>query len=472
MSNPVQILFRRLGRLLADWGLIDRGRGERIADLAWPRFLTMFARRSQRVADVAMVGLSIGPAGIAGLAFATVYWGLANSFALGLVGGTISQVSQRYGAEQQKDLDLAVKQSLWVGTLLVTPFVLVYWVVADPLVAVLSNDAATISHGADYLRYISIALLFTALNLIASRTLAGADDTQIAMAIRATGAVANIVFNTIFIFGLGMGAAGAALGTVLAEALITACFAWGFVVGSVPVVGRFPVRISVGPPYFDLVLTKQLLRITPPLMAQKLGRSLARFPLFAILALFGPTVVAAFEVARRIRNLLSAFGSGFSMSASSLVGQALGRHDESGADGFSRDTIRFSALIYLATAAVVFVFAAQFAQLFGDDPDTVAQTVPFIRVGAISFIGLGLSRTFEGVLKAAGDNQWSMYGRLFGQYLVLLPLTYLGTITTAGLFAVYLAIVLETWSAAAITGYRVFSGVWLRVSRAYRPEAG
>lgn len=471
MFNPVGYLFRRIAVRLAGYGLIDRHRGERIADLAWPRFLTMFARRSQRVADVAMVGLSLGPAAIAGLAFATVYWRLANSFALGLVGGTISQVSQRYGAERYEQLDIAVKQSVWVGVALIVPFILVYWVVSTPLVGLFTDDSATIRHGAEYLSVIAIALLFTALNLIASRTLAGADDTWIAMSVRATGAVANIVFNAILIFGLGMGAAGAALGTVLAEALITASFAWGFLVGRLPVIGRFPVTLSLEPPYFDRALTRQLLTITPPLVAQKLGRSISQFPLFAILAVFGPTVVAAFEVARRVRNLFGAFGSGFSMSASSLVGQELGRHDEAGADGYSRDTVRFSAVIYVAAAGVVFAFAAPISRLFADDPTVVSQTVPFIRIAAVSFVGYGLNRTFEGILKAAGDNRWSMYGRLFGQYLALLPLVYLGTITPLGVVAVYLAVVAETWSAALITGYRVASGVWKEISRSYRPDA-
>jgi Na+-driven multidrug efflux pump len=64
-----------------------------------------------------------------------------------------------------------------------------------------------------------------------------------------------------------------------------------------------------------------------------------------------------------------------------------------------------------------------------------------------------------------------MYGRLFGLYLALVPLVYLGTVTPLGLVAVYLAMVAETWSAALITGYRVASGRWKAVSRAYRPEA-
>jgi putative MATE family efflux protein len=469
MFNPVRYFFCWVSAHLSTHGLIDRDRGERIADLAWPRFLTMFARHLNKVADVSMIGLSIGSTGVAGLAFAAVYWSVANGFSLGIAGGTITQVSQRFGADRGDEIDLAVKQSVWIGLALVTPFVLAYWIGADPLIGLFTDDSDTQAHGAAYLQILGFGLLFTMLNLIASRTLAGADDTWIAMAVRATGAFANIVFNAVFIFGLGMGAAGAALGTVLAEALITMSLAWGFLYGRLPVIGEFPVRLSVGPPYLDLPTARELTRMIRPLVIQRLGRSLVRFPLFLLLAVFGPTVVAAFEAARRIRQLLGAFGAGFSLSASSVIGQELGRGEETMAERYSLDVIRLSGVVYLIAAAAVFALAPWIARLFAEDLGTVSQTVPFVRVAAISFLGYGLNQTFEGILKAAGDNRWSMYGRLAGQYLVLLPLVYLGTVTPLGILAVYVAFVAEMWAAMFITGYRFLSGAWIEVGRTYRP---
>lgn len=471
MLNPVSYFFYWSAGQLADRGLIDEHRGQRIADLSWPRFLTMFARNSQRVADVSMVGLTIGPVGVAGLAFANIFRGLGIGLGVGVAGGTISQVSQRFGADEHHRIDLAVKQSVWVGTGLMLPLMVAFFFIPETLIGVLTDNVESIRHGSEYLKIISLSLVFSALNLISSRTLAGADDTWLAMTIRATGAFANIIFNAIFIFGLGMGAAGAALGTVLADAMVTSFFAWGFIFGSVPIIGDFPVGISVGPPYFDLPLTKQLLTISPPLMVMSLARTVANFPLFALLAGFGPVIVAAFEIALRVRGLLGAFGTGFSMSATSLVGQELGRGDEDAADDYRKDVIRLSTVIYIGAAILVLIFAPQISLIFADDPTVLSQTVPFIRVGALSFVGFGLSFTFQGVLKAAGDNRWSMYARLVGKYLVLLPLVYLGTVTALGVIALYLALVSETWSSALITRYRVNSGRWKKVSRSFRPDA-
>lgn len=177
MFNPIGYCFRLIATQLSKAGLIDTKRGRRIADLMWPRFLTMFARYLHQVADAAMVGLAIGPAAIAGLGFASVYWGIANAFALGLAGGTINQVSQRFSIGHFHQLELAVKQSIWVGVTLAVPFFVLYTLFAEPLIELMGNEPTTIEFGADYLKIYALALVFNVLNLVSSRTLAGADDT-------------------------------------------------------------------------------------------------------------------------------------------------------------------------------------------------------------------------------------------------------------------------------------------------------
>lgn len=468
--NPVSYLFHFVAIQLGRAGVIDGDRGSRIADLAWPRFLTMFARQLYRVADIAMVGLAVGPAAIAGLAFASIYWQFANAFTIGLAGGTLAQVAQQYGAGQHQRIDTVVKQTLWIGFVLMVPFIVAYWFLSTSLIGLVTGDLATVEFGKSYLQLLAIALPFNVTNLVFSRALAGADDTWIAMSVRATGAFVNIVLNAVFIFGLGMGVEGAAMGTIIAEAVVTATLTWGFLTGGLPVLGSFPVTISSGGSYFNRTLARQLITITVPLVFERLARSLARFPLFAILAVFGPVTVAAFEVARRIRTLMEATGNGFSMAASGLVGQELGRDDEFEADRYAQDVIRYSIVLYVIASGLVFAFAQPLAHFFSEDPGAVSQTVPFIRIAALSFFASALAQTFAGILKGAGDNRWILYGRLVSQYLVLIPITYLGTVTSLSVFAVYIAMLVDTGTRAAIIGYRFTSGSWKTVSRGHRPE--
>lgn len=468
--NPVRSLFHSVATRLGRVGVIDGGRGSRIADLAWPRFLTMFARQLYRVADIAMVGLAVGPAAIAGLAIASIYWQFANAFSIGMAGGTISQVSQRYGANQFGQIDTVVKTTLLIGAGIMLPFAVTYSLFSHSLVSIIASDAATISQGTAYLQILAVALLFNVANHVFSRTLAGADDTQIAMATRASGAFVNIVLNAILIFGFGLGVQGAAIGTVIAEGVVTAALTWGVLTGSLPILGAFPVTVSISGPYFDRGMVRELGSIAPPLVFDRLAQSFARYPLFAILAMFGPVTIAAYEVARRVRMLMEANSKGFSMAASGLVGQELGRGDELEADRYAWDVLRFSVVIYAITSAIVFIFAEPLSQFFAEDPDAVSQTVPFVRVAAASFLASGLAQTFGGILQAAGDNRWIFYGRLVSQYLVLVPLAYVAATTALGIGVVFVAILAEAGIRASIIGYRFTSGIWKIASRARRPE--
>lgn len=61
---------RALARGLERAGVIEQSRVRAVTDLAWPRVVTGFARMSQQAADVAMVGLAVGPTAVTGLAFA------------------------------------------------------------------------------------------------------------------------------------------------------------------------------------------------------------------------------------------------------------------------------------------------------------------------------------------------------------------------------------------------------------------
>lgn len=468
MFNPAEWWFRWLARRLAGMGLIDTHRGQRIADLTWPRFVTMIARFSLRASDIAMVGLSVGSAAIVGMSFAVVYWQFAFAFGIGIAGATIGLVAQRYRADHSRGPDLFLKQSLLLGLGLGLPFVVVYWVSAGELIRMFAQEETTVQYGATYLRASAVAILFVTFNVIASRALAGADTTWIPMVIRTTGAVVNIGLNAILIFGLGLGVFGAAVASVVAEGLVGVSFAYGFLRGEFPGIGSFPLSVSLTTPHLDVRLLGRLLQTSVPLIGYRLGNVIVRFPLLALLAMVGPTVVASFEVARRVRNLLNAFGAGFSMSASSLVGQALGKSDEQSAIRIGHDAFVFSAIVYVFAGALVFALAPAVSGLFSRTPEMVARTTPFVRVASVSFVGLGLFRTYEGILKGSGENRWTMYGRLFGLYLLLLPVTYLGATTSLGIVAVYAALLAETWGAALVTGYRVRSEKWTMTGRPQR----
>ena len=472
LPNPFRLAVVAVGLLLARAGLVDRARAVRTADLAWPRIVTGVARMSKNAVDVAMVGVAAGTVAITGVGFASPFWGLSFAVGAGLAAGTIALVSQRFGADDDEGLGLAVRTSAAVVVAATLPVTVAFWLFATDLIALLSDTPAAVSAGATYLRLVGLGVPFAALNLVGSRVLVGSDDAYTAMLLRASGAVLNVGANAVLIFVFDMGVAGAAVGTTLSTVAVTAAFAVGLTRGRLPGVGSFPVRVDPFGPVLDLATARDLVSIGLPVFGRNLVWTVAEFPMLAVLAMLGPDVVAAFVIARRVWGIMNTPGWGFGLASSSLVGQSLGVGDEATAEAYGVDIIRYAVATYLVSAVLVAAFAGPIVRLFVDDPTdpVVPVAVSFVYAACVAVVLQGVSGGAAGPLDASGDTSWTFYGQALAMFGVSIPLTYLGATTSLGLWGVYLAFVAETSVPAAINYYRFATGRWKTVSRGYRPD--
>jgi len=464
LSDSVAALLDRMG-------IIAPERLSATVGLAWPRVVTGFAIMSKQTVDLAFVGWAVGSRAVAGLAFAYAFWHLAKFLGIGLVGGTVGLVSQSYGGDEPERASILVKQSVWLAVALATPVVAVYVLLAGPLVGLLSSDPASTRAGATYLALVAPALVFEFLNLVCSRTYAGAGDTLSPMVVRAGGALVNVVVSGALVFGAGLGVTGVAFGTLVSTGLSLLVFSWGITGRSygLPVLSPSPVPLRARGPQFDSELAGQLLRVSAPIMARRVLEGVVAFPLLWIAGTFGPVVVAAFEIGRRIRAVITSFSWGFSIASSSLVGQALGAGDEAEATAYGSAIIRLSLVVYLVVGTLVVAVPEPIAHLFVAEPAEVAQAAVFIQVAAVSAVGFGVDGSVTGALRGAGDTRWPFAASVVGRYGFALPAAALGLVTPLGVAGLYLALVLEVAVPGLANYWRFRTGRWRAVSRAYRP---
>lgn len=455
-----------LASLLARWHVIEEQRFRATVELAWPRVLTGFAIMSKRTVDLAIVGVAVGAEAVAGLSVANGFWTVGKFAFIGLAGGTISLVSQNYGGDEPGRAAGVVAASLLVALAASVPVALLFGLGASPLVGLVGGTQTVTAFGASYLAVVAPGLVFEALNLVASRAYAGVGDTLTPMAIRATGALLNVALSASLVFGLGFGVVGAALGTTISTAVVAGIFAWGMTGRSYAGRGASPIPVTRGTRP-DTGLIRQLLSVSTPLVARRVAQGLAIFPLLAVAATFGSVALAALGVARQVRQLLGSFTWGFSIAASTLVGQALGAAEETVAVAYGRDITKLSLVVYVAAAAFVVAVSRPLAAIFVDEG--VVLTALFVASAAVSAVPLGVDASLTGTLRGAGDTRVPFLATLGGLYLVALPVAYLGTVTSLGVPALPLALVVETTAPLVVNAARFRSRTWLAVSRAYRP---
>ncbi len=457
--------------VLSRAGVIRESRLRETVGLAWPRIVTGFAIMSKRTVDLALVGWAVGATAVAGLTLANAYWMAGKFLAIGLAGGTLSLVSQSYGGENRERAALVVETSLVLAVALAVPTVALFVLVPERLIGLLGSPPGSTAAGAAYLAVVAPGLLFEFLNLIASRTYAGVGDTRTPMVVRAGGAVLNVGLSAAFVFGAGMGVVGAALGTTLSTAVVSLVFAWGMSGRSYFGRGASPVPPTRSGPHLDRGLVRDLTRVSAPLVGKRLAGGLVVFPLLAIAAVFGDVAVAAVGVARQVRALLNSFNWGFSIAASTLVGQRLGAEDEAEAEAYGREIVQLSLLVYTLSAVVVFALAEPIAGIFVDGGATATTTL-LVRAAGLSLIPLGVSGSADGALRGAGDTRVPFLASLVGFYVVALPVAYLGTVTPLGVTALALSLVSSAVVPAVVNLWWFRGGRWKAVSRELRASAG
>ncbi|MEZ3117639.1 MATE family efflux transporter [Halobaculum sp. MBLA0147] len=451
-------------------GVVAEERLRETLSLSWPRIVTGFAIMSKRTVDLAVVGVAVGAEAVAGLTLANAFWTLGKFAFIGFAGGTIALVSQHFGGDDRERAGEVVAASLVLAAGAAVPVAVAYNVFATPLVTLVGGGQAATGFGATYLAIVAPGIVFEAVNLVASRTYAGVGDTVTPMAVRAAGAVLNVLASVGLVFGLDLGVVGAAIGTTVSTGIVTGVFAWGLG-GRSYYRGRgaspLPVGRTTRP---DGALVRELFRVATPLVARRVVQGVFVFPLLALAATFGPVVLAAVGVARQVRQLLNSFSWGFSIAASTLVGQALGAGEETRAVAYGRDITTLSAVVYALSAAVVGLLATPVASVFVDG-EAVAATAVFVAVAALSALPLGVDGSVTGTLRGAGDTRVPFLATLAGLYLVALPLAYLGTETALGVVGLYLAVLAETLVPMVVNVARFRTGAWLAVGRELGPDA-
>ena len=462
--------------VLARFGLVDRRKGTEAFDLAAPVMVTGGLRVALRLADYLLVGIALGETAIAGLELGFQYFFIGFGLALAVTSGTISVVSRLKGAGEHARADLAVKQSLWLSILLSAPLTAVTWLYAEELIALLNADPAVIEQGSTYLRIVMLALVFRFWNMVAARALAGGADTRTPMYVRLLTLPTNIVLNAVLIFGIGpfprLEIAGAALGTLIATVFAAVVF-FGLLLTD-----RFTVQLRLGGQQFDPALAVEIVRVALPLAGMRLLETFGRFPFLFILGVLGTPVVAAFAIARQVVLIALMPAWGYATAASTLVGQAIGRGEQSEATAYGWQTLRIALATQVLIALVVVLAARPIALAFGTQD--VGLAVAFIRVFGFAVAGFSVSRTMRGSLRGAGDTRWPLYGMLVSTYVVRLPVAALAlpagyAVTIAevsiplglglGLPAIFVALLADFYIRAVVNVTRFRSGRWQAIGR-------
>jgi len=401
--------------------------GRRVEDreilrLAVPAFGALVAEPLFLLVDSAIVG-HLGTPQLAGLGVAGALLATSVSVCVFLAYGTTAAVARRVGAG---DLRAAIAQGIdgvWLALVIGVLLAAALAVAADPLIAAFGTAADATPYALTYLRVSLVGLPAMLVVLAATGVLRGLQDTTTPLVVAIVGALANIVLNIVLVYGLDMGIAGSALGTVLAQLGMAAAFV------VVVVRGARRESASLRP---DLPGIRAAGRTGLPLVVRTVTLRAALLLMTYVATVVGTVAIAAHQVAFTIWLFLSLMLDAIAIAGQAIVGRYLGAGDVDGTRASTRRMVQWGFWSGVFLGVVLIALRAAFVPLFTDDPEVRSLLETVLVVAAVAQPVCGVVFALDGVLIGAGDNSYLAWAGVWtlGSFV---PLALLVLVQDAGL---------------------------------------
>ncbi|WP_406477997.1 MATE family efflux transporter [Streptomyces platensis] len=421
-----------------------------IIALALPAFGSLVAEPLFVMVDSAVIG-HLGTPQLAGLGVAAALLTTAVSVFVFLAYATTAAVARRVGAG---DLPAAIRQGMdgiWLALLLGAAVIAAVLPTAPWLVEVFGASGTAAPYATTYLRISALGIPAMLVVLAATGVLRGLQDTRTPLHVAVGGFSANAALNIGLVYGAGLGIAGSAWGTVLAQCGMAAAYL------VVVVRGARRHGATLRP---DAAGIRASAQAGVPLLVRTLSLRAVLMIATAVAARLGDAEIAAHQIVLTLWSLLAFALDAIAIAGQAIIGRYLGAGDRDGARAACRRMVEWGIAAGLALGVLVALARPLFIPLFTADPAVRGPLLSTLLVVAVTQPVSGIVFILDGVLMGAGDGRylaWAMVVTLalFAPVALAVPLLGGGLVTLWWAMALMMTVrMLTLW-------LRTRSGRWI-----------
>ncbi|MCW7986179.1 multidrug transporter MatE [Streptomyces platensis subsp. clarensis] len=421
-----------------------------IIALALPAFGSLVAEPLFVMVDSAVIG-HLGTPQLAGLGVAAALLTTAVSVFVFLAYATTAAVARRVGAG---DLPAAIRQGMdgiWLALLLGAAVIATVLPTAPWLVEAFGASGTAAPYATAYLRISALGIPAMLVVLAATGVLRGLQDTKTPLYVALGGFSANAALNIGLVYGAGLGIAGSAWGTVIAQCGMAAVYL------AVVVRGARRHGASLRP---DAAGIRASAQAGVPLLVRTLSLRAVLMIATAVAARLGDAEIAAHQIVLTLWSLLAFALDAIAIAGQAIIGRYLGAGDRDGARAACRRMIQWGIVSGLVLGVLVALARPLFIPLFTADPAVQSPLLTTLLVVAVTQPVSGIVFILDGVLMGAGDGPylaWAMVATLVLFAPVALAVPLLG----GGLVALWWAMTLMMTVRMLTLWLRTRSGRWI-----------
>ncbi len=390
--------------------------------MSLPIIISMLVQALYNIVDSIFVA-RINENALTAVSLAFPVQNLMISIASGTGVGVNSFVSKSLGAKDFKTANKAASVSIFLAVMNWVVIMIFGLLMSRKFFTIQTGDVQIVEYGYQYLSIITLFSFGVFGQIMGERLLQATGKTIYTMVTQGIGAVINIIFDPIFIFGMfglpEMGVRGAAIATVMGQivAMLLAVFF------NAKVNKELKFRLKQILPRLDILAN--IYKVGAPSILMMAISSVTTFIMNKILIVFTSTATAVYGVYFKLNSFIFMPIFGLNNGMVPIIAYNYG------AKKYPRiiKTMRLSityAMAVMVLGLLIFQFLPrQLLWLFDASPDMMAIGIPALRIISISFIAAGFCIVTLSVLQALGQGLYSLITSASRQLLILVPAAYI-----------------------------------------------
>jgi putative MATE family efflux protein len=428
---------------------------KQLIQFALPFMLSNLIQTLYNVADMLIVGIFLGSVGISGVNIGGQVTFIITNIVVGLsVGGTVV-IAQFLGSGDRKSMNESIKTLITFLLVMAVIITVAMMLLSDGILRLIQTPEESYKQARDYLNVTLLGTIFIFGYNAFSAILRGLGDSKRPLIFVSIACIINIFLDLLFVGAFGMEAMGAALATIISQAIsMIACIIYlkrsNF---------EFDFKLSSFRFYKERFF--MLMRVGIPISIQNVITNLSFLVLTTIANGMGVSESAAIGIVGKYNGfaILPAIAVGSSVSAMVAQNMGAGRIDR------AKKTLHVGFMLAFTVSLVVFtitrLFPEQILRLFGDDPDMIVAGVEYMKTFTFDYLIVPAAFCLNGIITGSGHTIVSSFSGIMSSLGFRIPFAILfGLIMQKGMWGLGLAAPLASFGTTIIVLTYYLSGKW------------
>jgi len=396
---------------------------KKLFSLLWPLIVEQLLIVMMGIVDMVMVS-SVGEHAVSGVSLVdSINFLIITAFNAMATGGSVV-ASQYIGRKDGKSACCSARQLVYIS--LIISFIMMVLTMIfcrRVLKLVYGNIADDVMRSAQvYFLITALSYPFLALYTSASSLFRSMGNSRVSMNTAALVNIINIGGNALFIYGMKLGVAGAALSTLIGRMIAAAVLFYLLMQDWLNIINLKGItKIKLEP---DMI--KRIFNIGIPSGLETSVFQIGKILVTRIFTSFGTVAIAANAVGATINSIAFMPGSGFGMGLMIIAGQCIGAGDYIGVKQYTKKILKLSYMTYFIINIHILIFMNQIIGFFNLSAEAHQMCVVFLQIHCVtSTLFWCPSFVLPNVLKAAGDARYIMVVAISTMWIVRVCSAYL-----------------------------------------------